>query len=216
MLTWDCSVLLMEKRELEFLSKGTDSAIFLFQDDLVLKISRTDRMLRADREANILRLISWKSKKRIAPRAFANTRYCILMERISGNIVKEIVDKDEPKLLSRKLINLIEAAVELDNIGIAHGELSRVGEHVIFVEETPIFIDFGRASVSRSASNLTQVLSQLFFSKNIISSTLKEKLGLSEKDIGELLEIAKSYKELRKLNKPDEKILEKISHILSK
>lgn len=192
-ILWDCSALLYSSRRLKYLGKGTDSIVFEI-DGLALKVSRTDRMRIAHREADILRYIYWNSREKIAPKVLSNTKYCILMEKIDGEEIEEAAEILPPNQLRIRIENLLMAAFMLDSLGVKHGELARAGKHVLFMKERPIFIDFGSASITNRAHNLPQLLSQLVFSRNKVAEAIKKKLGLRREDESKLLELARIYK----------------------
>lgn len=192
-ISWDCAILIPPGAELSFLSKGTDSVVYLLSG-FVLKASRTDRMIPMNREADILRVIRWRSTYKIAPKVFANTKYCLLMERVQGDDLLRLAEKSERNELKKRVISILAAARELDRIGINHGELARPGKHVLFAGESPVFIDFGSATITTNASNLTQISSQLFFSHSTVSSLINRKLGINEAFRQELIELLRLYK----------------------
>jgi|GEM_PF-2829489 putative serine/threonine protein kinase len=156
-------------------------------------------MMEVYREAMSLRLIGWRSRLKIVPKVYSNTRYCILMERIQGKTLYEVAKESTPIELKRKIISLIEAAIELDSIGIIHGELTRVGDHIIFENgERPIFIDFGSSKIISTSSNIAQVCSQLFFSNNAVSVLIREKLNMTGVKKDRVLNILRKYKVAKK------------------
>ncbi len=193
LVIWDCSAIIPVSSELTFFNKGTDSVVYLLSN-FIVKVSRTDRMRPVNREADILRIIHWKSKNKIVPRVLANTRYCLLMERVTGETLKKIAENSTPFELKKKIINLLIAARELDSMGIAHRELARPGEHVIFVGEKPLFLDFGSATLTEKANNLTQIFSQVFLSYSEVSITIRKKLGISEDNKQRFVELLRLYK----------------------
>ena len=164
--------------DLEVYSKGTDSIILLSKPTkTVFKVARLDSNANMCREGMIMLYVEHASRRKIAPRALAFTREFVHMELIRGAPLKSMIELNR-KIEACQLCLILGKVLELDMIGVDHGELSRPHKHIIFREPDgePMIIDFGRASLSRRPKNLTSTISFFLNNKNVLSASACEAL----------------------------------------
>lgn len=129
---------------------------------LALKIRRTD----ADRpsmdgEAQFHQIANAAG---VGPRYFGHTQNMMAMEFVEGqSIIEWIRTAASPEQFRAVARSVLNQCFMLDQAGIDHGELSRLGRHVIVSKDgRPYIIDFESASTVRRPSNVTSAAQSLF------------------------------------------------------
>ena len=90
---------------------------------------------------------------------------------------------------------MIEQCYLLDNAGIDHGELSRLGRHVIVTNrDSPYIIDFESASLTRKTINVSSAAQSLFLFGSVAAAAKKI---MPETDKNRAIEAIRKYKQLR-------------------
>ncbi len=204
------------KDRISIKDKGTDSLIIEVNNEQVMKISRLDTEKTMLQEGLILLYINSRSTEKIAPRIFAFTKHILLMEKINGYSLKEIVKRGLNSYLTKTIIlKALKKAVFLDKIGVSHNELSRPYKHLLIEYSTkePIIIDFGSSSITSKPNNFTQLLSAFFFTNSLLSQTIKKQLDINNEKIISLKKAAIDYKKSLDSNK-FEKVMETLSELL--
>jgi len=174
---------------LSFYKKGTDSVVLLNElAGTLVKVARLDSNAEIAKEGLLLLRLAYAAPElRLAPRALAFSKKFLHMERVSGPTLAELLESGR-RLGLRHACELLARALALDLLGVDHGELSRPYKHVVFAEpgEEPVFLDFGRASISRRPRNFSCIASFLLrkslLEESAAEALLKalEKLGFSE------------------------------------
>jgi putative serine/threonine protein kinase len=125
-----------------------------------LKIRRVD----ADRKdmAAEARIHAMANDAGVGPRLFGHTKNLISMEFADGPSIAEWIRSTSAADARRVAVSVLLQCRLLDKAGIDHGELSRLGRHVIVTDDSPCIIDFESASASRKTSNVTSAVQSLF------------------------------------------------------
>ncbi|MDO8626907.1 MAG: hypothetical protein Q7K42_00445 [Candidatus Diapherotrites archaeon] len=182
----------LEKNSLELvekISKGFSSEIFLVIDskgkNLALKIERdkSRRLNMALKEASNLEFANLHG---IGPKLFSFDPKldAILMEFVPGTTFENWLNKKPAKEKLRKFLDeLFVQAKKMDEIGLSHGQLQGRGKNLLvrFPGDTPVIIDFEKASISRRAKNANQLRAFLFRNKN--SDIVKKVNGILGNDV---------------------------------
>jgi putative serine/threonine protein kinase len=154
-----------------------------------LKIRRVDAD-RKDMEAEA-RIHAMANDAGVGPRLFGHTKNLISMEFVDGPSIAEWIRSASAAEMRRVAGSVLQQCRLLDKAGIDHGELSRLGRHVIVTDELPCIIDFESASTTRKTSNVTSAVQSLFLF-GAVAGHMKKMLKVDNaKTIGALRE----YKE---------------------
>lgn len=151
--------------KLNLLGKGCVSVVTkaICDDKVVaLKIRRTDAdRATMDREAGFLKLANSAG---VGPKFIKNGRNFLLMDLVDGiNIFKFMEVENKKAKVIDVVSNVLEQCYQLDKIGLDHGELSDMREHVIVAGDKKItIIDFESASIGRKMSNVTAAAQYMF------------------------------------------------------
>ena len=76
---------------------------------------------------------------------------------------------------------ILEQCFSLDIAGLDHGELSRLGRHVIIFSDRPYIIDFESASTTRKTSNVTAAAQSIFL-YGTVANRVKKILGDTDRE----------------------------------
>lgn len=116
----------------------------------------------------------------VGPRLIACSRNVLVREYVKGVPFAEFALRNCGELLREVFTNLVLQLAALDSVGLVHNELARFEDHVLVEESSlrPMIIDFESATLNRSRSNVTQLLSFLM-KKGGAAQTLRECLGIS-------------------------------------
>ncbi len=174
---------------LRLLDRGTDALVFLERGGTVIKVPRLDSNYSPLHEARVLLRLQYTSRRRLAPRVFSYNPYYLRMERIACPSVDQLLEQGH--MDRRSVCLMLEAALELDRLGIDHGEVARPHKHVRICGEDVVFIDFGRASTRRRPRNFTSLASFVLTHSHVLWKGLENRVWSSG---GELLGILRNYK----------------------
>ncbi|MEM3084471.1 MAG: RIO1 family regulatory kinase/ATPase [Nitrososphaerales archaeon] len=137
---------------------------------IALKIRRTDAGRQTmEREARFLELAN---KVDVGPKLIRGSKNFLLMEFIDGTSLFRYLEKENGMDSIRKAASeILDQCYRLDEMGLDHGELSDMREHIIIADNGKItIIDFESASTNRRVSNVTASTQYLFiggaFAKN--------------------------------------------------
>lgn len=97
----------------------------------------------------------------VGPKLLAATANVLVMELVEGTPLKHH-EKIGDLQLARCVVDALEQARRLDEIGLDHGELSRAHSHVYAVEGGAKIIDFDSASTKRRPHNYSSLYSYFF------------------------------------------------------
>ena len=154
-----------------------------------LKIRRTDAGRETmDNEAHLHKIAN---NAGVGPILEGHTKNLIAMEFVTGqNIIDWIDDANKKSKIQAVVHAILEQCFTLDKAGIDHGELSRLGRHVI-VSHTCYIVDFESASIIRKTCNVTAA-SQSIFLYGILANKVKKILG--DTDIEKVIHALRIYK----------------------
>jgi putative serine/threonine protein kinase len=147
---------------------GIVVAALLGGEEVAVKLRRSD----ADRasmaaEGEYLRVANEVS---VGPRLLGVSKNVLVMELVEGSYLVDWVGGLGPEdagLLKGLIMNLMEQARKLDEVGLDHGELSSGRRHIIVSGGIARIVDFESASVSRRCSNVTSMAQYLFFNRGM-------------------------------------------------
>lgn len=93
----------------------------------------------------------------VGPQLLRANRECLLMDYCPGAGLLQWLQQDSPDLghTWQVLQQLLDQAFRLDQLGLDHGDLRCVTEHVRVQGDRPVLIDFGGASRDRRPANVT-------------------------------------------------------------
>jgi putative serine/threonine protein kinase len=167
---------------------------------VALKIRRTDADRKTmEKEASLHQVAN---RAGVGPRYIGHSENLFAMEFVPGqNIVQWINDASAGRF--RKVArSVLEQCFLLDSAGIDHGELSRLGRHVIVAEnDSPCIIDFESASLLRKTINVSSAAQSLFLFGTVASVAKKV---LPEIDQQSAIAGIRKYKQLRSRESLDE------------
>lgn len=167
----DVKVLLFEGNgkigKLEVLGKGHVSVVvkaIYHGREIALKIRRTDAdRATMEREGEFLRLANSVG---VGPKFIKSSKNFLLMNLVKGiNIYRFVESENSREKMLKVVRNVLEQCYRLDIIGLDHGELSDMRQHVIVGNKVKVkvtIIDFESASVNRRVSNVTAATQYLF------------------------------------------------------
>lgn len=181
--------------EIRLLGKGQNSFVFKCSlKDLIghyaCKVRRHDSPRPSlTNEAHNLKLAN---SVNVGPHLIRFTNDVLVMEYARGVTLHRYINTAGPGEVKFVVRELLNQGFRLDSIGLIHGELSRLSEHVI-VGDRVYIIDFESASRSaRSITNVTQLISALILGKGAIQRRVRELLNVG--DTGELVKLLRLYK----------------------
>lgn len=180
------------------LGKGSEGLVLKVQDinDKIkaVKIRRTDSN-RIDVK-NEYYLYQHVNKYDIGPKVHLYTRNILLMEYLEGLSAKNwfMSFNSDTTILRNVIINILNQCYRLDKIGIDHGQLNKLDNHVIISSDGSkcTIVDFESASSIRRVNNVTSALQGLLFN-GIISRQINNFINF-EKNGHNILGKLKAYK----------------------
>lgn len=128
---------------------------------IALKVRRTD----ADRQSmeNESLLLKLANEQEVGPAYIGHTSNLVAMEFVEGQAIRDWIKSASTSAFRRVARSVLDQCSMLDVAGIDHGELSRLGRHVIVsANGHPCIIDFESASTSRRPANVTCATQALF------------------------------------------------------
>lgn len=183
--------------------KGCVGLVFqarMAADSVALKIRRTD----ADRQSmdNEARLQQIANSTGVGPRYIGHSENLIAMEFISGQSIMEWIGNATTAQFRKVARSVLEQCFKLDKVGLDHGELSRLGRHVIVTDDdTPYIIDFESASLSRKTINVSSASQSLFLYGSIAAHSKRIR---QEVDTEKAITAIRKYKQVRTRESFDE------------
>ncbi|MBD3206488.1 serine/threonine protein kinase [Candidatus Bathyarchaeota archaeon] len=164
------------------------------KDIIALKARRTD----ADRdnmthEAAMLQIANGVD---VGPKIMGFTRDFIVMEKLEGPYfgawVRTYEGSNEEFL--KMVREILWKAFKLDQVGLDHGELSKVRRHIIVHEGEPRLIDFESASTDRKVQNVTSTVQSMFLNHRF-ARVMEDWTDIPENSI--LIDYLRDYKKNR-------------------
>ncbi|NPA99861.1 MAG: serine/threonine protein kinase [Crenarchaeota archaeon] len=178
------------------LGKGQNSVVVkcLYKGETcACKILRPDASRRdLIHEAHMLQIAN---KVNVGPRIYSYRAHIIVMQLIRGVKIEKYVQETSNKFKIKKIvIDLIEQAYNLDEIGLEHDELSRPEEHVLIENDVPYIIDFESAKYRgrRTYRNLTQILNALLVGRSKVAFKIRNMLNIN--DVTSIIQLLREYK----------------------
>ena len=167
---------------------------------VALKIRRVDAdRASMDREASFHRMANAGG---VGPLYLGHTENLIMMEFICGQSIIDWVASATKDHFRRTARSILDQCYSLDKIGLDHGELSRLGRHVIVSGDGgACIIDFESASTSRRTSNVTSALQSLVLYGSVAARARKI---LGQIDTERSIALLRKYKENRTKESFDE------------
>ena len=180
---------------LEILGVGYCGVVLLVrhqEQDRVLKALREPApQASLQKEANLLLKANTLG---VGPQYVTHSDHFLLMDYIDGPMLVDWLQEAQYSEGIRSMVlQLIQQAYRLDQIGLDHGDLRCVTAHALMQSNAPVLIDFSRASLERRPANLTTLVQGLFISTHI-SKLLRPwfpKVGKSG-----LIEYLRRYKQI--------------------
>jgi putative serine/threonine protein kinase len=169
-------------------------------DLAALKIRRTD----ADRKSmeNEVALHKAANGAGVGPRYIGHSENLFAMEFVSGQSIIRWIQDASASRFRQVARSVIEQCFLLDKAGIDHGELSRLGRHVIVTEnDSPYLIDFESASMLRKTANVSSAAQSLFLFGAVAA---KAKRLLPKVDHAAAIAGIRNYKQVRTRESIDE------------
>ena len=181
------------------LGKGNEGLVLkvstITNSTMAVKIRRTDSCrIAMENEFNFYKHVNLHN---IGPNAYSHTKNILLMEYIEGLPARKwffLSSKTKPDLIRHVVIDILNQCYKLDVMGIDHGQLNKLDNHVIISPDGSkcTIVDFESASRNRKVSNVTSALQGLIF-KGFISEQVNTILNYDDKQ-SELLNLLSIYK----------------------
>jgi putative serine/threonine protein kinase len=173
---------------------------------VALKIRRTD----ADRASmeQESRLHRVANDAGVGPRYLGHTSNLISMEFIAGSSIVDWVRTATRVQFQKVARSVLEQCYLLDKAGLDHGELSRLGRHVIVShQDSPCIVDFESASTGRRTTNVSSAAQSLFLYGSVAAQTRKVRPQI---DTEKAILAIRNYKKERSMES-----FEKVTEILA-
>jgi putative serine/threonine protein kinase len=155
----------------------------------VLKVRRTDAGRESmHQEAHLHKIANTVG---VGPRLVGHTRNVIAMEFINGETIVEWVTGASKEKVCDLARSVLGQCYNLDKAGLDHGELSRLGGHVM-VTDAAYIIDFESASMMRRTSNVTAATQSIFL-YGPVANQVKKILGDTNRE--KAISALKAYKQ---------------------
>lgn len=159
---------------------------------VALKARRTD----ADREnmTHEAAMLEIANGVNVGPKMMGFTRDFIIMEKLEGPYFGEWVRTYNGSLeeFLRMVRDILWKVFKLDQIGLDHGELSKIRRHIIVHESEPRLIDFESSSIDRKVQNVTSTVQSMFLNHRF-ARVMEEWTDIPESN--KLIEYLRDYKE---------------------
>ena len=129
----------------------------------------------------------------VGPLIYAYSQNFIAMELLSGLTIYDWLHSEASRSrIIPAIHDLLWQCFRLDQVGLDHGNLRCITEHVIMHNRRPVLIDFSSSSRDRRPSNVTTLIQGLFWS-TVIPSLLQRHLQLPQR--ADLLPLLRKYKQ---------------------
>jgi putative serine/threonine protein kinase len=167
---------------------------------VALKIRRVDAdRVSMEREASFHRMANGAG---VGPLYLGHTENLMMMEFIGGQSIIDWVVSSTKDHFRRVARSILDQCFSLDKIGLDHGELSRLGRHVIVSGGgDACIIDFESASTSRRTSNVTSAVQSLVLYGSVAARAKKIHAQI---DTERTIALLRKYKETRTKESYDE------------
>lgn len=134
--------------------------------DRVLKVRREPApQLSFETEATLLQRANTVA---VGPQYVAHSDNFLLMDYIDGPMLVDWLQSPQSaEAIQHSVFQLIHQAYRLDQLGLDHGDLRCITAHALMPADSPVLIDFSRASAERRPANVTTLVQGLFISTEI-------------------------------------------------
>lgn len=151
------------------LGKGSEGLVLKVIDHYnnvkAIKVRRTDSS-RANIK-NEFDLYQYANRYDIGPKVYNCTKNILLMECLDGLSARDwfLSFNSDLTIIRKVLVDILNQCYRLDNIGIDHGQLNQLDNHIIITPDGSrcTIVDFESASKNRKVNNVTSVLQGLLF-----------------------------------------------------
>jgi putative serine/threonine protein kinase len=166
---------------------------------VALKIRRTD----ADRGSMETeeKLLQLANSAGAGPRYLGHTRNLVAMQFVDGQSIIEWIATAQREQFRDVAKSILDQCYSLDQAGLDHGELSRLGRHVIVSGSGPCIVDFESASTVRKTINVSSA-AQAVFLHGAVAGQAKKITAPVERE--EVIGAIRNYKRLRTKKSYDE------------
>lgn len=157
---------------------------------VALKSRRTDADRDSmEREASLLKIANSLG---VGPQYIGHTENLMVMEYVGGQSIGDWIGAASALEFRGVASAVLDQCYTLDRAGVDHGELGRMGRHVIVRENgEPCIIDFESASTTRRTANVTSAAQSLFLHGAIAARSRKFYPGV---DPSRAIALLKKYK----------------------
>ena len=180
------------------LGKGHSSIVVMVRKDgldLALKIRRIDSNKPDFYEE--VRYMKLANSINVGPKLYNYSSNFILMEYIRGISIGKFlrINQLDKNKVGRIIYQILLQGFQLDSINLIHLQLSNADKHIIIKEKKTFILDWGKATISSSRSNVSQLISFFFTSKKPWTNMLLKIFEI--KDIKGVLNAVRRYKKKR-------------------
>ena len=166
----------------------------LSDQDVALKIRRTNAP-KADFQ-NEAACLAAANQIEIGPKLLTASCNFLVMDYVAGDRffdwIKAAVSNDDSNAIRAILKRIFQDCYKLDKIGLDHGNLRYISDHVIVSDESAVLIDFSSASRLRRPANVTSVAQGLFIGSKT-TKYLAQVFSIPSKQM--LIECLRHYKQ---------------------
>ena len=166
----------------------------LGSQDVALKIRRTNAP-KADFQ-NEAACLATANQLGIGPKLLSDSRNFLVMDYVAGDRffswIKEAVSNHASNAIQTILRQVLQDCYKLDKVGLDHGNLRCISDHVIVSDKSAVLIDFSSASRLRRVANVTSVTQGLFLGSKT-TTYLTEVFSIPPKQ--RLIENLRNYKQ---------------------
>jgi putative serine/threonine protein kinase len=149
------------------LGKGNEGLVLKVLDyannTMAIKIRRTDSC--RNEMANEFNFYKYVNTHNIGPKVHLRTKNILLMECIEGLPARKwfFSSKPDVDLVRHIIIDILNQCYKLDEMGLDHGQLNKLDNHVIISPDGSkcTIVDFESASSKRKVNNVTSALQGL-------------------------------------------------------
>ncbi|MGI0037292.1 MAG: serine/threonine protein kinase [Nitrososphaera sp.] len=167
---------------------------------IALKIRRTDADRAAMEEESGLH--QFANAAGVGPRYLGHTRNMIAMEFIGGSSIIKWISTATRGGFQKVARSVLDQCYQLDRAGLDHGELSRLGRHVIVSHHgSACIVDFESASTRRRTVNVSSAAQSLFLYGSVAGHTRRIRPRV---DIEKAIVAIRKYKKVRSKESFDE------------
>lgn len=139
---------------------------------IALKVRRTDANRASMEEESRLHQVA--NGAGVGPRYLGHTSNLIAMEFIAGSSIIDWIKTATREQFQKVARSVLEQCYMLDKAGLDHGELSRLGRHVIVSHQgSPCVVDFESASTGRRTVNVSSAAQSLFLYGSVAAQSSK-------------------------------------------